>query len=83
MRDSQNLDSLNPYPWELEVEQAIEQIERCKKEDREQWEAAVISARIRFEDFLSRLDALLFPSLVELMHEINDFDKNGHNPKAA
>ncbi len=70
-----NLDSLNPYPWELQVEEQIEKIERCKKEDKEQWEAVIIESRTRFSDLLCRNDAMLFPSLVEMMHEIEAFDK--------
>jgi hypothetical protein len=75
-RNNQSLDDLNPYKWELEVEEQLEKIDRNKKHNREDWEAVIDETKTKFSDLLSRQDAMLFTGLVEMMHEIDEFDKH-------
>lgn len=68
------LDALNPYHWELEVEEQLEKIERNKKHNREDWEAVIDETKTKFSDLLSRQDAMLFMGLVDMMHEIKEYE---------
>jgi hypothetical protein len=77
-----DLDDLSPYKFELRAEEMLEKIERAKKQHTEMLEAAIQQARDLFGGILARRDAPDFPSLVELMHEIGEFESK-HGKDAA
>jgi hypothetical protein len=75
-----DLGDLSPYKFELRAEEMLERIERAKLQHFEMLEAAIQQTRELFGGIMARRDALDFPSVVELMHEIGDFE-NKHPKK--